>query len=248
MRLHHVRRGTGEPLVLLHGVGDSHRTWGNVMGQLARAHEVIAVDLPGFGVSRTLRDAAPSPSALAVAVVTFMGGERFHVAGNSLGGGIALELGRTDRALSVTCLSPIGFAEGWERAYLRRSLDLTHLAGRILPRGLMGSPAVRRATTLQTMVRPMGRDDLVATLDALALAPGWDATLPELVRYRFTGAVGCPTTIAWGEHDRLLLHRQAARARRALPQARHVTLTGCGHLPAWDDPEQVARVILETTG
>ena len=52
----------------------------------------------------------------------------------------------------------------------------------------------------------------------------------------------------WGERDRLLIFsRQAPRARRLLPQARHVTLTGCGHLPTWDDPEQVARVLLEAS-
>jgi pimeloyl-ACP methyl ester carboxylesterase len=56
----------------------------------------------------------------------------------------------------------------------------------------------------------------------------------------------CPTTIAWAEHDRLLLTgRQAPRARRWLPEARHVTLHGCGHVPTWDDPEQVARAILD---
>jgi pimeloyl-ACP methyl ester carboxylesterase len=51
-------------------------------------------------------------------------------------------------------------------------------------------------------------------------------------------------TIAWAEKDRLLLPRQAERARRALPWARHVTLFGCGHVPTWDDPGLVARTIL----
>jgi pimeloyl-ACP methyl ester carboxylesterase len=56
----------------------------------------------------------------------------------------------------------------------------------------------------------------------------------------------CPTTIAWAQRDRLLLAgRQAPRAARRLPQARHVTLRGCGHVPMWDDPEQVARAILD---
>jgi pimeloyl-ACP methyl ester carboxylesterase len=54
--------------------------------------------------------------------------------------------------------------------------------------------------------------------------------------------------VAWGEKDRLLIYsRQSARARRLLPDARHVTLTGCGHVPTWDDPEQVARVVLEAS-
>jgi len=55
----------------------------------------------------------------------------------------------------------------------------------------------------------------------------------------------CPATIAWGERDRLLIFsRQAPRARRVLPQARHVVLRGCGHVPTWDDPDQVAAVLL----
>src|SRR6187431_288219 len=48
MRLHHVHRGSGEPLLLVHGIGDSNRMWSRVLGRLARAHEVFAVDAPGF--------------------------------------------------------------------------------------------------------------------------------------------------------------------------------------------------------
>jgi pimeloyl-ACP methyl ester carboxylesterase len=50
--------------------------------------------------------------------------------------------------------------------------------------------------------------------------------------------------VAWAEKDRLLLPREAARAREALPFARHIVLPGCGHVPTWDDPELVARAIL----
>ena len=58
-----------------------------------------------------------------------------------------------------------------------------------------------------------------------------------------------PATVAWGERDRLLIFsRQAPRAQRMLPGARHVVLRGCGHVPTWDDPEQVARVLLEASG
>ena len=58
----------------------------------------------------------------------------------------------------------------------------------------------------------------------------------------------CPTTIAWGDRDRLLLFaRQSARARRLLPEARHVVLPRCGHVPTWDDPERIAGVLLEAS-
>jgi pimeloyl-ACP methyl ester carboxylesterase len=73
--------------------------------------------------------------------------------------------------------------------------------------------------------------------DLLRQAPGWDVVPPT-----------CPTTVAWGDRDRLLIYsRQAPRARRMLPAAHHVTLAGCGHVPTWDDPDQVARVILEAS-
>jgi pimeloyl-ACP methyl ester carboxylesterase len=82
---------------------------------------------------------------------------------------------------------------------------------------------------------------------ATATGPGFLPTLPEVTRWRPVEPV-CPTTIAWGEHDRLLIAaRQAPRAARLLPRARHVTLRGCGHVPMYDDPEQVARVLLDAS-
>ena len=242
MRLNHVRSGTGEPLVLLHGVGDTLAAWTPVREILARDHEVIAVDLPGFGRSRMLSGETPTPAALARAVAAFMGGQDFHVAGNSLGGGIALELAKAGTVLSATALSPIGFARGWERAWLRGTLGFMHTAGPAL-----GLRLGARAATWLMMDRPRPRDVLERGIEELGLSPGWDATVPSTVTYTFGGDVGVPVTIAWGEHDKVLLPRQAHRARAALPDARHVTLHGCGHVPTWDSPEQVAEVILATT-
>jgi pimeloyl-ACP methyl ester carboxylesterase len=63
----------------------------------------------------------------------------------------------------------------------------------------------------------------------------------------FTGGAGItvPVTIAWGNKDRLLLPPQVRRAGWAIPRSRLVSLRGCGHVPTTDDPEQVARVLLE---
>src|SRR2546423_1572190 len=113
MELEHFRAGRGDPLVLIHGIGLYWGVWEPVLPQLAAGHDVIALDLPGFGGSDPLPEAqAPTVEALADAVAAFLAGlgiERPHVAGNSLGGGIALELARTGRARSVTALSPVGF-------------------------------------------------------------------------------------------------------------------------------------------
>lgn len=251
MRLHHVSRGSGPPLVLVHGIGDSHRLWSLPMGALVREHEVFAIDLPGFGRSAALRDGPVTVAALARAVLEFMAGQgrdRFHVAGNSLGGGIALELSITGAALSACCLSPIGFVEGWERAFLTGSLRMTRTVSRTLPLGVLRAPSVRRALLIQACDHGerLTPEQMADALTDLAHAPSWDDVLRQIADYRFTGTPRCPVTVAWGEHDRLLPPHQARRAAAALPQARHVTLTGCGHLPTWDDPDQVARVILET--
>jgi pimeloyl-ACP methyl ester carboxylesterase len=85
------------------------------------------------------------------------------------------------------------------------------------------------------------RDDV----EALADAPSFDAARPHVSAYRWThGDLDVPTTIAWGERDWLLIPRQGRRARRLMPRARHVWLSGCGHVPTWDDPEQVAGVLV----
>jgi pimeloyl-ACP methyl ester carboxylesterase len=257
MHLHHVHRGTGEPLLLVHGIGDSNLMWSRALGRLARAHECFAIDVPGFGASPAL-DGDPSVERLATACAEFMRGaghERFHVAGNSMGGAIALELAQGGAALTATALSPAGFARRLDRVYEQASLIATRATCRsVAPVAdrLTRRPGLRRVLAGQ-MVRDgahYGAEDLAETIRRTAAAPSFGAMRRALGRYRVQSMdFACPVTIAWGSHDRLLLTRpHAGRARERLPQARHVTLHGCGHIPTWDDPEQVARVIAETTG
>jgi pimeloyl-ACP methyl ester carboxylesterase len=246
--LAHSRTGDGPPIVLLHGIGLDRAVWDPVVPLLAREHEVIAVDLPGFGASAAL-GGTPSVEALAEAVES-LGLERPHVAGNSLGGGIALELGRRGWAGSVCAISPIGFATGRERAYARAFLNTVHAMASALDghaETAYGGPVRRTALAGLIMTRPWNVPAQAAARmsNAVARAPGWDATLPAVTSWR-PSMPACRTTIAWAEKDRLLLAgRQAPRARRWLPEARHVTLHGCGHVPMWDDPEQVAQAILD---
>ena len=178
--------------------------------------------------------------------------QRPHVAGNSLGGLIALELAKQGRVRSATGLSPAGFYNDKEAAYARRSLKITVRTSRLLaPRvdRLTASPLVRTLTFSQVVAKPrmLGAADAAAQVRALAEAPWFDDTLPAIADDRFTGgeAIQVPVTIAWGTKDRLLLPRQGRRAVRMIPGARLVMLTGCGHVPTYDDPEQVARVLLD---
>ena len=153
--LANTRTGSGPPLILLHGIGLDRATWDPVVPILAREREVIAVDLPGFGESQAL-DATPDVAALAAAVEG-LGIERPHVAGNSLGGGIALELGRRGSAASVCAISPIGFAAGREGVYARAMLRTIHATATALDSRAelaYGGPARRTALTSLVYARP----------------------------------------------------------------------------------------------
>ncbi len=117
----YARVGEGEPLLLLHGIGHHRQAWDPVVGILAAERDVIAVDLPGFGVSPALPDGLPhdlpTMNSVLGAFCAAMGLDRPHVAGNSLGGLLALELGRQGLVRSVTALSPAGFWSEAERCY-----------------------------------------------------------------------------------------------------------------------------------
>jgi pimeloyl-ACP methyl ester carboxylesterase len=258
--LAHDRLGAGPPLLLIHGIGSRRGAWREVAERLAGERATIALDLPGFGDTPPLPPGtAPTVDALADAVLAFAAelgiSERLHAAGNSLGGGIALELARRGAVASATALSPIGFWSPLEARYgavqLRVSRALARHARPLAVR-LAASPSGRRAAFGLMFGKPAKHDprELIADTDAFATAPGFDATLPHTRRYAFhDGAqLRVPVTIAWGTRDRLLLPRQAERARAALPQARHVPLPGCGHVPMRDDPDGIAALLREASG
>ena len=251
MTLNHHRGGRGEPLLLLHGIGHQWQGFAPVLPALEAEREVVAADLPGFGASAPLpAGVEPHPERLADAVEAFLdelGWDSPHVAGSSLGGWIALILSRRGRARTAVALSPAGFWNRWEHAYSTLMLRLTRAGAGPLAEH-QRSVVVRTLGGGLMTARPwrMDGDAAVAGTHALADAPGFSATLDAMSHAHFTGGADVPVTatVAWGTKDRLLLPRQAERARRALPRARHVPLPGCGHLPMSDDPDLVAKVIL----
>ncbi|WP_329023079.1 MULTISPECIES: alpha/beta fold hydrolase [unclassified Streptomyces] len=252
------RSGSGEPLLLLHGIGHHRQAWDPVIPILSVEREVIAVDLPGFGASPALPDGVPYDLAtVAPVLIGFceaIGVDRPHVAGNSLGGLLALELGRTKAVRSVTALSPAGFWTERERVYAFGTLRAMRLGAESMPLPLIErlsrTAAGRTALTSTIYARPGRRSPAAAASETLALrgATGFHQTLAVGRNVLFTDDIpGLPVTIAWGGRDRLLLRRQGVRAKQTLPGARLVRLPGCGHVPMNDDPALVARVILDTS-
>jgi len=249
------RIGAGEPLVLLHGLGSRREVWAPVVPALAASYDVIAVDLPGFGASP--RAHAGGVQELTEAVVDFCAQfDRPHLAGNSMGGGIALELGRRGLARSVTAFSPIGFwhAPGriWGRWALGSARRLGWAVRPVLPR-LMRYRSGRVALCGIVFGRPgrLSPDVCMLNINGILDASGFQAASDSVAHHRFEGALDgladIPVSIAWGRRDVLLTYAtQSRRARAALPGALHRPLPGCGHTPFYDDPAGCADVMIAT--
>lgn len=253
------RRGAGTPVVLVHGLGSRWQVFEPVIDALAEHHDVYSVDLPGFG--KTPPDPAVAPGPIGYASwlrdhLADIGIERPHVVGNSMGGGIALELGRMGVASRVTAFSPIGFWKRpglvWTRTLLISLRLAATYAGPLI--AALNSNRVTRSLALGTLFgRPWAVTKADAELHVSGLVEG--SAFPEASRSFRTYWVRpgddhghlreIPVTIAWGTRDVTLTHRtQSARARTALPFARHVDLPGLGHLPFSDDPALCASTVL----
>ncbi|MEV4490226.1 alpha/beta fold hydrolase [Micromonospora coxensis] len=187
-RLVHCRRGAGPPLVLVHGIGSRWQVWQPVLDELARHREVIALDLPGFGASPPWPDPGPgvrpgSVDHLADRVAAFLdalGVSGYTVAGNSLGGGVALELGRRGAARAVTAFSPIGFWGPLGRRWCRLVVGGARTAGTALRPALPRAFAHRagRVALCGVFHGHPGRltpAECVSSAAALADAPGFAA-------------------------------------------------------------------------
>lgn len=254
------RGGSGEPLLLLHGITVTWRTWKPVLPLLEQHHDVIAPTLLGHSGAAPLAEDVPvSLGALVDGVeaeLDSLGLDRVHVAGNSLGGWISLELARRGRARSVTVFSPAGgFSSNMRLAGLitgiRVGLDVAELFGPRLET-LARKPWGRRLLVSAQVEHPerFPYDDLVADLRALRNAPVVRPLLGVLgdQPLRPLPDPGCPVRVVWARRDRVIPFATFGLPLiEKLPTAELQFLDGVGHVPMSDDPDAVARLILETT-
>jgi pimeloyl-ACP methyl ester carboxylesterase len=245
----------GEPLVLLHGVGESSVGWRPVHQALSRHYDVIALDFPGFGGSAKLpADVPPSAAALAGAVEREMdqvGIGDFHVAGYSLGARVSLELATRGRTRSVVAIAPDGLGTPPERVYQATAL----MAGRAM------ATLLAPVATLMTASGPgrslffamersrpwkLTRQDARQLLLNFANAPAYEQTVLASAFDIPAGLdrITCPVLIMQGTADPLI-SMQSPRFLAFIPHAQFRWLYGLSHVPISDDPELVTRLMLD---
>ena len=253
--------GAGSDLVLLHGLGNTWEVWKPVIPALEAQHRVIALTLPGHhGGPDYAASGDATVAGLAdqvIATLRAQGVAQAHVAGNSLGGWLAIELARRGFARSVTAFSPAG---GWQSDEDYRSIAIRFriafaLIGIVLfvVRLFSGSTWLRKVLMKQSMEHGerLSAAEFLAGLKAMARTRVFVPLLRTMGR---DGPVApldpgsVPVRIAWSGCDVVIPYaRYGALFGERIRGAEETTLEGVGHVPMLDDPARVVASILEVT-
>lgn len=256
MHMHHIRLGKGKPLLLIHGIGGSWRSWNPVLDGLSAKREVIALDLPGHGQTPKL-EGENSIYTLADALVEWLRENNLtgvDCVGSSMGARLVLELARRGAVGAVVSLDPGGFWEGWQVPFfyysVAASARLVRLLQPVMP-AITGSAVGRTVLLPQFSARPWKVPAQVALdeMRTFAAATNFDELLKQLAYGKKQegaprGSIKQPLVIGWGRQDRVCLPSQAPRAVAAFPDAVLYWFDQCGHFPQWDQPEEAVQLIL----
>jgi pimeloyl-ACP methyl ester carboxylesterase len=253
---HYSEKGSGRPLILLHGIGMSHVAWNAVTPYLCATRRVIAFDIAGFGLTPSLPSGTlPTIPNLVVGLERSLRAMDIEIpvdiAGNSLGGYMALEAAKRGLARSVVAISPAGLWRGHGAPHVPYVFGGLRFMARHFPQLLKATVQISLLRELAFAVpisvgsRRMPVRDALRAVDDLATSPAFEATFDN-TRAAFSGGSGIavPVTVAFGDRDWIIPKRW--RCRDELPaHTLWVEKQGWGHVPMWVDPVGVSHLILE---
>jgi pimeloyl-ACP methyl ester carboxylesterase len=254
------RAGTGEPVVLLHGITMTWRSWSPVLADLVSRYEVVAPTLAGHdgGPPFTGELTIESAADWLACYLDELGIETAHFVGSSMGGSVAIELAKRGRARSVVAFSPPcgwkpgpGSAPDHVARVISRSRAVIRVTAahseQVLRSAHFRQVALRDVMRHGHLVPPADAVQLTRSMlacdvadDAVRMLRAGHATLVDLDR------VAAPVLLAWAEHDRIVPAKTcSARFREQIPNVEYRLLRGVGHLPTWDDHHLVASTIID---
>jgi len=253
--------GEGPPIVFLHGWADSADTWRMVLDRLARGdRRAIAVDLPGFGTASRLMSGQvlPQLERFARAAVEYVApGGGALVAGNSLGGSVAMRLAqRRDVELAgVVPIAPAGLDMARWFVLVERDPILRFLLAAPVP---LPAPVFRRAVgelyRRLAFARPGAVDERVIKAFASHLSSRSDVArrlaigrqlLPELRDPFDLERISCSVLLVWGSKDLLVFQTGAQRVVDGVENGRMELIEDCGHCPQLEAPERFTELLLD---
>ena len=248
------------PLVLIHGLGSAASAFKPIIPALAHRFRVITVDLPGHGKSPYIKGQAMDPQSLGQTIFETVeheyGVKEFHVAGNSLGGWIALEMAadQPHRIKSLTGIAPAGLwlkpaperemkeARSYYVARLFRPLIRIGLNSKILR--WIGFATV--SPRWRELSYEICYDAAHEMLNCPGYFPAWDGMLGK--RFEAHVPESVPVTILFGDTDNTLPYPISQERSLAPAHSTWVVIDKCGHAPMWDYPELMVKIISQTSG
>lgn len=242
------RAGEGEPLVLLHGFGESTIAYAAVLPDLARQFAVVAIDLNGFGYTERPKDRASYTLAgqerLVLAVLDQLHLDRVRLAGHSYGGGLALFLAarhpeRIERLLLIDNTLPLYASQRRNRLIAWRwvagmAAHTFALTDRVIQKGLEEAYFDDRKVTPALVREYADRLRIEGVTDAFFGLVGPSKEPPFRIDL---AKVEIPTLVVWGAEDQLIAAKGAEETSRKLPNSTFVRLPACGHTPMEECPE-----------
>jgi pimeloyl-ACP methyl ester carboxylesterase len=257
-RVFYHRTGRGRTLVLIHGFLLSHFAWRHVIPGLAAEHDVIAIDLPGFGESdrptpADFRYDAAGYLDIVIGVLDALGLERATLVGHGMGGGIALHTAarQPDRVDRLVVVAPLAYPS---RVPMEGRVLLVPFFGPAMFSTFYTRGLVRRYMIKDIYLDPsLATDEWVDYIWERVNRPGGMEAAQAAIRFcadpsaisRNLRAVRAPTLIAWGERDILVPPAHAERLEGDIAGSRTVLIPSCGHAPAEERPAELLRHVIQ---
>ncbi|HEY0373949.1 MAG TPA: alpha/beta fold hydrolase [Amnibacterium sp.] len=251
--------GSGDPIVVLHGIGRDRTDWFKVAPGLAEQHTVYAIDIEAFGESEpwSERTTLASMAQMVRRTLEEVGEHRPVVlVGNSMGGAVALRMHADDpgQVRALVLVSPAGFGAD---ASLGLRLMTVPVLGEVLQRCHMIAATMQvRAlfadaalatrelaeSSARRMRRPGARRHYLQVIRDLG---AWSGVRPEWRQevLEALAAAGTPTMVLWGDRDVVLPHRHLDAVSASVPHAVPVSLPGLGHAPQLEDPDRFLALV-----
>lgn len=254
LELHYAELGEGRPLVLLHGLSDSHRTWSKVAPALARTRRVLMLDLPGHGLS-----ARPDASyaldwhaGIVAAWLDALGLDDVDLVGHSFGGGVAqwmlLEHRARIRRLALVSSGGLGRDVG----FALRLASLPQVVERFGQPFM--SPGTRIALNAAGGAYEPEEIARLATMNAIpGTARAFARSVRDVIDWRGqhrhfldrAHEVGelPPVALFWGEGDTVIPIAHGSEATSVLDGSTFTRFAGCGHFPHRQEPDAFVRAL-----
>ena len=254
VRIHYQEKGTGTPLVLIHGYGSSTYSWKDVFEPLSQNFRVIAIDLKGFGFSGK-SDGDYTRRTQATLLLRFLENlkiEKAWLCGNSMGGEVALNaaLLNPERVAGLILVDSSGVKVAGMSLIIPKYL-LVPVVGRVLTAlALTSNKLVRQNLENSFYDRTKVTDERIANYyRPLQTRDGQRAALRARTQAGLfpveseLSKIAVPALIIWGAQDALIPLEAGIKMNKLIKDSKLVIFDNCGHLPQEEMPETVTKEI-----